>query len=373
MLNPSVAVATRRIVYIIVVVLSITCAGCKKAAVTPAGPQPEVGTVWVSAADTGYINFALNLNIRLSAIFECTGTQTAEITNWINFIKLAQQRGVKLRICPIPVSGAAYLDARHAAAQLAIVSNFVQLMQSSGIKPGELILDVEGNNPSKYCQALVQFALGSVAARDTLVANALTQAGHDSAVAFYQAFVNQSHAAGWKVGATTLNQIAVEQTGGDNNIERVLSIPITGVSWDFVTYQAYRTSTYSIFASLGFPAPTALFVYRFALMAKTHYGALGGVDIGIMGISNPNGCYNNLGEWQSDVDATRAAGINPDLVAGFDMESANGNNPLPGDSTYWFSQLESSPVPAVPADDQATDDYINIYFTADTSLVHYLP
>ena len=347
----------------------VPASGCKKVTVKPVLPQSECGTAWIGLATPGYIDLALNYNLRLAPIFEFNGTRTSDINNWIAFIKSAQQRGAKLRICPIPVSDSAYLDDRHAAAQLAIVWNFVQIMQSEGIQPTELILDIEGMNAAKYCSALVSFQLGSVAARDTLVANALTPAGEDSAVAQYQAFVNQCHASGWKVGATTLNQIAVEPVG-NTNIERVLGIPITGVNWDFVTYQAYRTSTFSVFASMGFPLPTSWFVYRFGQLAKMHYGAKGGLDIGIMGVNSSWG-YANFSDWQADVSATRAAGIDPDLVAGFRMETAN--TPVPGDSALFFSQLESSAAPTAPADDLPTDYYIELYDSAGMRIGQYLP
>lgn len=208
----------------IAIILVMAFSSCKKTVVNASTqPQPDVGTVWVGEPDTGYIQYALNLNLRLSAIFEYNGTQTADITNWINFLKRAQQKGVKLRICPIPIApnGPAYMDDRHAAVQLGIVSSFIQLLQTNGVKPCQIILDIEGTNASKYCDSLVQFALGSTAARDTLVANALSVAGEDSAIALYQAFVDHMHSSGWKVGATTLNQIALERVG-DNNIERVL-------------------------------------------------------------------------------------------------------------------------------------------------------
>lgn len=92
-----------------------------------------------------------------------------------------------------------------------------------------------------------------------------------------------------------------------------------------------------------------------------------------MGINASGGCYNSLSEWENDVAATRAAGLNPDLVAGFRMESADNNNPLPGDSTYWFTLLESAPAPAPPSSsDVFTYVYMEIYDTADVRLDRYL-
>jgi len=359
---------------IVTVILMI--AACKKPAVNKISPlpQPECGTAWVGLADTGYITFALQHNIRLAPIFSYNGTQTADINTWLSFFLLAQQRGAKLRICPIPVTLSEYLDDRHAAAEMAMLNNFMQLMQTAGVKPCEIILDIEGVNPAKYCDSLIQFALGSTAARDTLLANALSIAGRDSAIAIYNAFVSQCHSAGWKVGATTLNQIAIEGVN-DINIERVLGIPITGINWDFVTYQAYRTSTFQVAASLGFPNPTSYFVYKFAKQAQLHYGANGGLDIGIMGVTpNPNLGYPLFSDWQSDVDATRAAGLNPDLVAGFRMETARAPiTTAPSDSSLFFSQLESSQAPAAPADDNSTDDYFSAYQSADTRLGPLLP
>ena len=358
---------------VVIVLVILIAAGCKKPAHnnTAPAPQPECATAWVGLADTGYVTFALKNNVRLAAIFEYNGTQTADINKWLAFFELAQQRGAKLRICPIPVTDSAYLDDRNAAKQMAVVSNFMQVLQTAGIKPCEIILDIEGMNASKYCQALIQCALGNAAAQDTLLANALSKAGRDSAIAVYQAFVNQCHSTGWKVGATTLNQVAIEDVN-DITIERVLGIPITGINWDFVTYQAYRTSTFPVFASLGNPTPSSYFVYKFAKQAQLHYGVNGGLDIGIMGVStDPNAGYPTFDGWQNDVDATRAAGLNPDLVAGFRMECAN--TPVPGDSALFFSQFESSPAPAVPADNYPTDDYFTLYQGADARLGPLLP
>jgi len=361
---------------VIVLTLILITTGCKKPTVTKTSPlpQPECGTAWVGLADTGYITFALRHNVRLAAIFSYNGTQTADINKWLSFFVLAQQRGAKLRICPIPVTVSEYLDDRHAAAEMAMLNSFMQVMQNAGVKPCEIILDVEGVNASKYCDSLVQFALGSTAARDTLLANALSIAGRDSAVAIYNAYISQCHTGGWKVGATTLNQIAIESVS-DINIERVLGIPITGINWDFVTYQAYRTSTFPVAASLGFANPTSYFVYKFALQAQLHYGANGGLDIGIMGVTpNPDLGYPLFSDWQSDVDATRAAGLNPDLVAGFRMETARAPiTTVPGDSSLFFSQLESSQAPAAPAVDNSTNDYFSAYQSADMRLGPLLP
>lgn len=357
------------IIFLIVVVCVMYTSGCKKNPGKTILPQPECGVAWVGSPLPGYIDLAVDSNLRLAPIFEFNGTQTTDITNWISFIKTAQQRGVKMRICPIPVSDSAYMDDRHAAVQVGIVWNFVQIMQAAGVKPCEIILDIEGINATKYCTALISFMLGSVSARDTLVANALSITQRDSAIAVYRNFVNQCHLAGWTVGATTLNQIAVEPVG-DISIERVLGIPITGVNWDFVTYQAYRTSTFSTFTSLGFSPPTSWFVYRFGKLAQTHYGASAGLDIGIMGVNSSWG-YSTFADWQSDVSATRAAGINPDLVAGFRMETAN--TPVPGDSALFFSLLESSPAPAIPPQDPSTEDYIMLYDSADARIGPLLP
>jgi len=361
---------------VIAVCIVLIATGCKKtpATITAPASQPACGTAWIGLADTGYITFALKNNVRLAAIFSYNGTLTPDISQWLSFFQLAQQRGVKLRICPIPVTAAEYLDDRHAAAEMAVLNNFMQVLQTAGIKPCEIILDIEGENPAKYCDSLVQFALGSTSARDTLVANALSIAGRDSAIAFYQAYVNQCHSTGWKVGATTLNQVAIENVG-DITIERALGIPITGITWDFVTYQAYRTSTFPVSASLGFPNATSYFVYLFAQRAQLHYGANGGLDIGIMGVNaDPGLGYPTFSDWQNDVDATRAAGLNPDLVAGFRMETAREPiTTVPADSTLFFSQLSSAPVPAAPAHDYTSTDYVVLYDSADAWLRPLLP
>lgn len=66
-----------------------------------------------------------------------------------------------------------------------------------------------------------------------------------------------------------------------------------------------------------------------------------------------------------------AAGLNPDLVACFRMETAN--TPIPGDSTLWVSQLEKSPAPATPSVNPSSDYYIELYDTADSRIGQYLP
>ena len=357
--------------------------GCGSSAAPARDFQAELpagqawAAAWIAEPRPAFLDFAVAHHLALTAIFHWTGERTADIDAWLDFFQQADQRGIPLRISPLPdfpdQSAACYLAARDAQRSLDRVWDFVALYQSEGLPPATLVLDVEGRDPGKLAAAVIPFAaLGNEADRDLLVAEALPPKAHAAAVALYQAFVDRAHAAGWKVGVTSLPLLADDGCDGAN-LERALGTPVTGVGWDLVTLQAYRTLMYPVVQSLGFPMPTGYYVYKVAKRVHDRFGDKGGVDIGLMSVNFLQGSeddYQSFAEWGEDLAGARAAGIAPGLVVPFRLELAFDSKD-PADPAAWLVDVPETPAP--PDSDQITDAILQVWCLADTKLGPLLP
>lgn len=262
--------------------------------------KKAVGAVWIAEPKMEFIDFALKQDIRLSLIFHITNARTPEIDSWIQFIKEAQRNGVKLRVCPIPDGYDEYINTIDAVPQLAIVSNFLRLLKSEGVKPFELILDAEGRSQNLIQNDFNNFLqTGSVNFLHTIVDKIPTQAEHAAALLIFQNFINNAHNDGWKVGITTLDMVSSDTEDNDNDFERFLAIPLRGVNWDFITYQVYRTIKKKDLGSIKIPYPSSYCVYHVAKLAHDEFGDKAGVDIGLMGVGQlpVEGDYKLFSDW----------------------------------------------------------------------------
>lgn len=340
-------------------------------------PGQVAGAVWISEPRPAFFDFAVAHHLTLTAIFHWSGERTAAIETWLAFFKEAERRGIPLRISPLPETpdkpGGSYLAARDAQRDLDRVWDFVTTYQAEGLQPATIVLDIEGRDPGNLSGSLIRFAmLESAADRDALIAEALPPRAHAEAVAAYQAFVDRGHEAGWKVAATSMPMLANDGCDGAN-IQRALGTPITGVQWDFLTLQAYRTLTYPEFRDLELPFPTGYYVYRIAKVLHDTWGARGGVDLGLTSVNLIQGSeddYQSFAEWGEDLAAARAAGIASDLVVPFRLELMF-DSKEPADPAAWFADI---PEPSAPPDkDQVTDLLLQIWCLADTRLGPLLP
>lgn len=319
--------------------------------------KKAVGAVWIAEPNWDYIDFALQQNIILSAIFHITNVRTPDTDAWISFLKEAQSRGVKLRISPIVDGYGMYFSTTEAGPQLAVLSGFIDLLKAEGVQPCELILDAEGRGNELAQDFIKVIQSASVDSLKAFFNKVPTQAEHAAALQRYHDYISGLHREGWKVGITTLDIVSVDQLDHDNDLERFFDIPLRGVGWDFITYQVYRAGS----------VKTSYYVYRIAKLGHDEFGDIAGVDIGIMGVNQlpEGGDYHSFPEWRQDVLATRAAGINPDLVVGFRLELVN----TPKDNmARWFEETDASPVPAPPKAEVFSDASIASLILADKVL-----
>jgi len=327
------------------------------------------GAGWISEPREEHLDLAEKHGLALTAIFGWSGERTKGIDAWLDFFARAQKRDIPIRISPIPAPSGAYLAARGAERDLAELQDFVDLYTSKGLKPSTLVLDVEGRDPGGTIPSITLLGLSdSPQARATLLAEALPVAEHQAAIDHYQRFVDKARAAGWRVGVSTVAVVADDSCDADTDIERVLGIPITGVDWDFVTFQAYRTSTYPTLKGLGLALPTSSYVYEIAKRAKEKWGDRAGVDLGLTWVNTLKGAdeddYDKIEDWYDDVRAAHAAGIDPNLVVPFRVEGFY-DSAVPGDPEAWFVDVTGA---VAPPPDAITDLMRSLNCNADKRL-----
>ncbi len=330
---------------------------CQKEKVTKQ-VKKAVGAVWIAEPNMEYIDFALEQNIILCPIFHITDVRTTEIDSWINFIKEAQKKGAKLRICPIPDGYNHYLNTIDAVPQLAIVTRFLRLLEAEGIQPFEIILDAEGRDREViYADIAKILQTVSIDSLNLFLDKIPSQSQHKAGLTAIQNFIDEVHVDGWKVGITTLEIVAFDPLDNDNDLERFYAIPLRGIDWDFITFQVYRSGT----------SMSSYYVYQVAKIAKDEFGDKAGVDIGIMGVNQleGGGDYRSFSEWQMDVSATRAANINPDLVVGFRLDLVN---TAADNKARWFEETNETPIPAAPKSDLITTFNYNYFLLQDKVL-----
>lgn len=327
------------------------------------------GAGWISEPRKEHLDLAEKHGLALTAIFGWHGERTEGIDKWLDFFAEAQKRNIPIRISPIPAPGGVYLAARGAESDLAEVQGFVDLYKSVGLKPSTLVLDVEGRDPGGTIPSITLLGLSdSPQARATLLAEALPAAEHEAATEQYRRFVAKMRSEGWRVGVSTVAVVADDACDSDQDFERVLGIPITGVDWDFVTYQAYRTSTYPTLRGLDLPFPTSAYVYGIAKRAKDKWGERGGVDLGLTWVNTLKGAdeadYGRIEDWYDDLRAAAAAGIDPNLVVPFRVEGFY-DSAVPGDPEAWFIDVTGA---VAPAPDSVTDLMRSLNCKADERL-----
>lgn len=226
--------------------------------------------------------------------------------------------------------------------------------QAAGLAPTTLLVDME----LPFAQAQQLTTLLTTAPVDIAAVVALFRANIDrprfaAATAVFAALVDDAHARGWKVALTTLPQMIDDYADGDDDLRQAFTIPIDGIAWDALTFQAYRTLFGDLSAAMDVPPPTAYFVYRYAQKARELFGELGGVDVGLVGAGvTESTTYAGPAELQQDVAAALAAGVPRAAIQVYNLDGMYQRGP----ATAW---LEPAPALAPPPEDEATQSLVD--------------
>jgi hypothetical protein len=140
-----------------------------------------------------------------------------------------------------------------------------------------------------------------------LVKRHVDPAGFATAQAKLQAIVDRVHAAGLRAHAVTYPMVLDGMVAGSTRLEDGFDIPVSGISWDSVSFMVYR-STWQAFTAATLSADL---VYSYAVDARSAFGDAAAIDLGVVGVDPVTGAqgYTDPAVLAADVAAARAAGI----------------------------------------------------------------
>ncbi len=239
-----------------------------------------------------------------------------------------------------------------------------QLMDSwdaEGLTPTTLLVDME----LRFDKAVELQNMLSAPEPDLLAIVALLRDNMDAqqfaeATSVYAALVDDAHARGWQVALTTLPQMLDDYADGDDDLRQAFGIPIDGIAWDTMTFQAYRTLFGDLLAGISETSLTPFFVYDYARMALELFGERGGVDIGLVGAGvTPSSTYVDGADLMADVEAALSAGVPRERINVYNLDGIVARPP----SDAWLAVPATDPAP--PPEDDATADSHSTNATLD--------
>lgn len=103
--------------------------------------------------------------------------------------------------------------------------------------------------------------------------------------------------------------LVLDQALGDTTLEDALSIPVSGIDWDEVSFMVYQTPFAQLVGTWLGPA----LVHSYARTAVERFGERAGIDVGIVGDHgvgiDPGSRYPSPSALAADLAASQAAGI----------------------------------------------------------------
>jgi hypothetical protein len=241
----------------------------------------------------------------------------------------------------------------NAALYDAAARELMDAWSAAGLAPTTLLVDME----LPFAQAQELTTLLTSEPVDLAGVVALFEANIDrtqfaDATAIYAALADEAHARGWRVALTTLPQMLDDHEDGDDDLRQAFTIPVDGIEWDSLTFQAYRTLFGDLVASMDVAPPTAYFVYRYAQKARELYGDKGGVDVGLVGSGvTDSTVYAGPHQLAEDVAAAMAAGAPRAAIQVYNLDGMFER----GDAEAWLAEVAPA---APPPEDQATAELV---------------
>lgn len=264
----------------------------------------------------------------------------------LSLAREAALEGVEVRPWLLLPEADGYWPGSTNAAQFAEASR--RLMDVWG-EPTTLIVDME----MRFDRSMQLADMLAAEEPDLIAILELLQSGIDresyaAATGIYASLVDEAHARGWRVLLTTLPQVLDDYDDSDDDIRQAFGIPLEGIAWDAITFQAYRT-LFGDFLSNG----TSLgpyFVHDYAARAMQRFDARAGVDVGLVsaGVS-ASSVYAGPSDLQQDLAAALAAGVPPAHIHVYALDGIVARPP----SEAW---LEPPAAHAAPPADEGTKE-----------------
>jgi hypothetical protein len=192
-----------------------------------------------------------------------------------------------------------------------------------------------------------------------LVRTHVDAAGFAAAKARFQAIVDRVHAAGLRAHAVTYPMVLDGIVAGSTRLEDGFALPVSGISWDAVSFMVYRSTWQTFTASTA----SADLVYSYAVDARSAFGDAAAIDLGVVGIDPVTGAqgYTDPAVLAADVAAARAAGIA--RVHLYSLEAALAQQ----DPAPWLS-FGTTPAGPAPDDDPDVRTFRTLFAALDGAL-----
>ncbi len=334
----------------------VFCIGCgsesgdDRDAGSTSEPSPGFDAVWAEFLDPAGVLAALDVvEPRGLAVNMAWPASAVGDASYTELVRDAKERGVEIRPWLLLEQSEGYWPgATNAEAFAEAARSLFDEWDAQGLAPTTFIVDMEIRfDRAMVVNSMLQDPNADVGALLTLLADGIDRAQYASATSTYAALVDEAHARGWRVLLTTLPQVVDDYGDDDDDIRQAFGIPVDGVDWDIVTFQAYRT----LFGDLlgGGGQPTEFYVYQYGRAAIDEFGARGGLDLGLVGMGvSESPTYSAPADLRADIEAAHAAGVPQARINVFGLDGMLDRGP----AETWLGPPMSDP-PA-PAEDSAT-------------------
>lgn len=330
----------------LLVVLLSGCAG--EDATEPVTKSPAgFSAAWAEFLPPAEIEAALPLlarhDLAVNAAWPSASLESPEL---LALAERAAERGVELRPwLLLPESDGYWPGSSNAPVFAKAARGLMDAWQARGLAPTTLVVDMELEK-SRADELTKLLSLDDVLGAIDLLKGGMDATRYASATAEYAALVKEAKSRGWTVHLTTLPQVIDDYADGDDSLRQAFGIPVEGIEWDYVTFQAYRT----LFGDLlgkGAP-PTSYFVYAYGKDAQKHFGERAGLDVGMVGHGvTPSPTYAEGSDLASDLSAAAAAGIPRASLNVYNLDGVLSRAP----AEQWLAAPEPG---APPPEDAAT-------------------
>ena len=219
---------------------------------------------------------------------------------------------------------------------------------ANGLRPETFVVDMEIPiaRAQEYARVLTSL---DVDATVRFLRAGINRTQYAEATRVYRALVEYAHRRGFRVELSTISQVLDDYGDGDDDLRQAFNIPVSGIDWDTISIQAYRTLNQFVIGSVAGPT-TAYYVYDYALRARAVFGwkaalGLGLTDAGEVTPGSP--IYTNGRELRDDVEAARAAGMSRDQLGVYNLRGILRRAPV----EQWFQSpglISLPPLPDLP-------------------------
>jgi len=293
--------------------LAVAMGGCSEGGEAASGPEPveeaAFASAWSEFLTPAEVDGALPLLAsRGVAVNLAWPSSSLSDPARLALVESARDAGVEIRPwLLLPEADGYWPGSANAAVFAKSARGLMDLWAQHDLSPTTLIVDMEMEK-GRVDQLDVLWSKQDVLGAVQLLKSGVDRDRYSAATAEYAELVSEAKSRGWRVHLTTLPQVLDDYADGDDGLRQAFGIPVEGIAWDTVTFQAYRT----LFGEMlgGDTPPTEFFVYSYGKDARKLFGESAGLDVGMVGAGvSPSATYASGAELSADLAAAAAAGV----------------------------------------------------------------